>query len=146
MRQRTVTHPAWRGALVAAVVAAVALIGCGSGGGGGGGTTPPPGGDTNTRSLTGVVRDANGQPVSGVTVSAAGQTTTTAADGSWQLNNLPSTTNVTVTFSGTGFQTQSIVVPTTDSTPVQNVTLPPSGSGFDNISQPPPPPNFDEQT
>jgi len=57
--------------------------------------------------LTGTVTDASGIRLSGVTVSAAGRTTTTAADGSYTLTNV-ATGFVDVTFSKAGFRSVTV--------------------------------------
>jgi len=63
----------------------------------------------NPGNVTGTVVDGNGQPLSGATVSAAGLTTSTAADGSYALNNLPAG-STTINASLTGFQSGSTTV------------------------------------
>jgi hypothetical protein len=83
----------------------------------------------NPGNVTGTVVDGNGQPLSGATVSAAGLTTSTAADGSYALNSLPAG-QTTINASLTGFQsgstTVTVVAATTTSAPA--ITLV-SGSG-----------------
>jgi hypothetical protein len=63
----------------------------------------------NPGNVTGTVVDGNGQPLSGATVSAAGLSTNTAADGSYALNNLPAG-QTTIQASLTGFQSGSTTV------------------------------------
>src|SRR5689334_23145760 len=63
----------------------------------------------NPGNVNGTVVDGNGQPLSGATVSAAGLTTSTAADGSYALNNLPAG-QTTIKASLTGFQSGSTTV------------------------------------
>jgi len=74
----------------------------------------------NPGNVTGTVVDGNGQPLSGATVSAAGLTTSTAADGSYALNNLPAG-QTTIIASLTGFQAGStsvtVVAATTTAAP-----------------------------
>ena len=83
----------------------------------------------NPGNVSGTVVDGNGQPLSGAIVSAAGLTTSTAADGSYALNNLPAG-STTIKASLTGFQSGSTtvtVVPAT-TTAAPAITLV-SGSG-----------------
>ena len=84
---------------------------------------------TNPGNVTGSVVDSNGAALSGATVSAAGLSTTSAADGSYTLNNLPAG-QTTIQASLTGFQsgstTVNVVAATT--TPAPAITLV-SGSG-----------------
>lgn len=74
----------------------------------------------NPGNVTGTVVDGNGQPLSGATVSAAGLTTSTAADGSYALNSLPAG-QTTIKASLTGFQSGStsvtVVAATTTAAP-----------------------------
>ncbi|HEY2114054.1 MAG TPA: carboxypeptidase regulatory-like domain-containing protein [Candidatus Angelobacter sp.] len=63
----------------------------------------------NPGNVTGTVIDGNGQPLSGATVSAVGLSTSTAADGSYALNNLPAG-QTTIQASLTGFQSGSTTV------------------------------------
>lgn len=83
----------------------------------------------NPGNVTGPVADSNGQPLSGATVSSAGLSTSTAADGSYALNNLPAG-QTTIQASLTGFQsgsaTVTVVAATTTAAPP--ITLV-SGSG-----------------
>ena len=83
----------------------------------------------NPGNVTGSVVDGNGQGLSGATVSAAGLTTSTAADGSYALSNLPAG-QTTINASLTGFQsgstTVTVVAATTTAAPA--ITLV-SGSG-----------------
>ena len=83
----------------------------------------------NPGNVTGSVVDGNGQALSGATVSAAGLTTSTAADGSYALSNLPAG-QTTINASLTGFQsgstTVTVVAATTTAAPA--ITLV-SGSG-----------------
>jgi len=83
----------------------------------------------NPGNVTGSVVDSNGAALSGATVTAAGLTTSTAADGSYALNNLPAG-QTTIQASLTGFQsgstTVTVVAATTTAAPA--ITLV-SGSG-----------------
>ena len=83
----------------------------------------------NPGNVTGSVVNGSGQGLSGATVSAAGLTTSTAADGSYVLSNLPAG-QITIDASLTGFQsgstTVSVVAATTTAAPA--ITLV-SGSG-----------------
>ncbi|MGC2742382.1 MAG: carboxypeptidase regulatory-like domain-containing protein [Candidatus Angelobacter sp.] len=83
----------------------------------------------NPGNVTGTVVNGSGQGLSGATVSAAGLSTTTAADGSYALNNLPAG-QTTINASLTGFQsgsaTVTVVAATTTAAPA--ITLV-SGSG-----------------
>jgi hypothetical protein len=63
----------------------------------------------NPGNVMGGVADGNGQALPGATVSAAGLTTTTATDGSYALNNLPSG-QTTIQASLTGYQSGSTSV------------------------------------
>jgi hypothetical protein len=63
----------------------------------------------NPGNVTGTVIEGSGQPLSGATVSAVGLTTSTAADGSYALNNLPAG-QTTIKASLTGFQSGSATV------------------------------------
>jgi hypothetical protein len=83
----------------------------------------------NPGNVTGSVVNGSGQGLSGATVAAAGLTTSTAADGSYALNNLPAG-QTTINASLTGFQsgstTLTVVAATTTAAPA--ITLV-SGSG-----------------
>jgi hypothetical protein len=83
----------------------------------------------NPGNVTGTVVDGNGQALSGATVSAAGLSTSTAANGSYALNNLPAGQTI-IKASLTGFQsgstTVTVVAATTTAAPA--ITLV-SGSG-----------------
>ena len=83
----------------------------------------------NPGNVAGSVVDSNGTALSGATVAAAGLTTSTAADGSYALNNLPAG-QTTIKASLTGFQsgstTVTVVAATTTAAPA--ITLV-SGSG-----------------
>ncbi len=83
------------------VLVAVFVAACGSST-----TTPPPGhvtGPSTPNSVTGLVTDiGTSARLAGVTVTGGGQTTTTAADGTFQLKNLPAGT-VSLTFSKSGY-------------------------------------------
>ncbi|HEV7523264.1 MAG TPA: carboxypeptidase regulatory-like domain-containing protein [Candidatus Angelobacter sp.] len=74
----------------------------------------------NPGNVTGSVVDGNGAALSGATVSAVGLSTTTTANGSYALNNLPAG-QTTITASLTGFQpgstTVSVVAATTTAAP-----------------------------
>lgn len=63
----------------------------------------------NPGNVTGTVADGNGQVLSGATVSSAGLSTSSAADGSYVLNNLPAG-QTTIQASLTGYQSGSAVV------------------------------------
>lgn len=63
----------------------------------------------NPGNVTGQVVDSNGAELSGASVSASGLNTTTAADGSYALNNLPAG-QTTITASLTGFKSGSTTV------------------------------------
>ena len=63
----------------------------------------------NPGNVTGTVVDGNGAALSGAAVAAAGLTASTAADGSYALNNLPAG-QTTITASLTGFQSGSTTV------------------------------------
>ena len=83
----------------------------------------------NPGNVTGSVINGSGQELSGATVSAAGLTTSTAADGSYALSSLPAG-QTTIKASLTGFQsgsaTVTVVAATTTAAPA--ITLV-SGSG-----------------
>jgi len=83
----------------------------------------------NPGNVTGSVVDSNGAALSGASVSAGGLSTTSAADGSYALNNLPAG-QTTIHASLTGFQsgstTVTVVAATTTAAPA--ITLV-SGSG-----------------
>jgi hypothetical protein len=78
----------------------------------------------NPGNVTGTVADGNGQALSGATVSAAGLSTTTAADGTYALNNLPAG-QTTIQASLTGFQSGSVTVTVVaaTTTPAPAITL-----------------------
>jgi hypothetical protein len=63
----------------------------------------------NPGNVTGTVADGNGQALSGATVGAAGLSTSSTADGSYALNNLPAG-QTTIQASLTGFQSGSTTV------------------------------------
>lgn len=83
----------------------------------------------NPGNVTGNVVDSNNAALSGATVTAAGLTTLTAANGSYALNNLPAGTT-TINASLTGFQSgsASVTVVTATTTSAPTITLV-SGSG-----------------
>jgi hypothetical protein len=83
----------------------------------------------NPGNVTGSVINGSGQGLSGATVSAAGLTTSTAADGSYALNSLPAG-QTTIKASLTGFQSGSatVTVVATTTTAAPAITLV-SGSG-----------------
>ena len=132
-----------------AVVSYALLTGCGGGGGStGGGSTDTTGGTTNggstsgSRSISGKLTNAlTGAPLVGVTVSAAGKSTTTTSDGSYTLTGLPDTGTITVSYTISGYTTVSQDV--TDTTVPISVAMQPSSGSIGNVTQPPPPPNFD---
>lgn len=130
--------PARRLVLLGLLLAAIGLVGCGSGGEGDGGN-----GGTNNRTLTGRVTNAsNGQPIGNATVRAAGRTTTTdPATGTYTLTGLPSDADLTVTFSATGYEEDSVTVTDRDLDELDHALVPDNGGGFP-ITQPPPPPDF----
>lgn len=80
-----------------------------------GNSTPNPGDDddddddvnTVQTALTGVVRDATGQPVSGATVQAAGETATTNQDGRFFIADMVPSERVSVNVSKSGFAKNS---------------------------------------
>jgi hypothetical protein len=90
-----------RALLTAAVLCAVALLGCG---GGGGGVAP-------ANVIGRIVTVSSGAPISGVTVSAGGASFQTLADGSFNLQNIPSNTTQIVV-SGPGIKTLTQTLPT----------------------------------
>ncbi|MGB9119903.1 MAG: carboxypeptidase regulatory-like domain-containing protein [Candidatus Angelobacter sp.] len=63
----------------------------------------------NPGNVTGTVADGNGQALSGATVGAAGLSTSSTADGSYALNNLPAGQTI-IQASLTGFQSGSTTV------------------------------------
>jgi hypothetical protein len=63
----------------------------------------------NPGNVTGTVADGNGQALSGATVGAAGLSTSSTADGSYALNNLPAGQTI-IQASLTGFQSESTTV------------------------------------
>lgn len=84
---------------------------------------------TNPGNVTGSVVNSSGTGLSGATVSAAGLSTTSAADGSYALNNLPAG-QTTIKVSLTGFQSgsASVTVVASATTAAPAITLV-SGSG-----------------
>ena len=100
------------------------LTACFDGGGGGGGSTSPTQlAPASTGEITGqVLNGANGQAVAAASVSAGGQTTTTAADGSYTLQNVTVGDRVVVSVSGAGFADQSKIVRLSSQDP--NASLP----------------------
>lgn len=142
----TMGHKLARRAMMGLVsLLVVALAACGSADSG-----LPDGGDnggdgSGERVLTGQVTNSlTGQPVAGVTVSAAGQTATTAADGTFTLTGLPETGALTVTFTGENYSTTSVDVTDPSQAHLNVQQVPTIGGG--TISQPPPPPDFDALT
>ncbi len=122
------------GALAAAVVLMFALVACGGGGGGGG--------TGGTRDISGKVVDASTlTALPGVTVSSSGKTTISLQDGSFLLQGLP-TTALIVTFQLTGYDNSTAQVNDATTT-VVNVQMAHSGGSLGNVTQPPPPPDFD---
>ena len=83
----------------------------------------------NPGNVTGHVVDSNNNALAGATITAAGLNTTTAADGSYALNNLPAGTT-TINASLTGFQngSTSVTVVAGTTTAAPTITLV-SGSG-----------------
>jgi len=79
---------------------------------------------TNPGNVTGSVVDSNNAALTGVTVSAAGLSTTSAADGSYALNNLPAG-QTTIQASLTGFQSgsASVTVVASATTAAPTITL-----------------------
>jgi hypothetical protein len=74
--------------------------------------------------VTGIVKDDYVQPIAGATVTAAGVTATTGADGSYTLANLPVGTQ-TVSASATGYRAASVSVTVmADQTTQQDIELP----------------------
>ena len=95
-----------------------ALLACG-----GGGSTPatPP---AATTFVSGVVKNASGSPVQGATVTASGQSITTAADGSFKLDASKSGDAAVVVVKKSGFTTTAKEVPlATDSTTLIDIQL-----------------------
>ncbi len=138
------------GALAAAVVLMFALVACGGGGGGGGDTGGGGdgggggggGGTGGTRDISGKVVDASTlTALPGVTVSSSGKTTISLQDGSFLLQGLP-TTALIVTFQLTGYDNSTAQVNDATTT-VVNVQMAHSGGSLGNVTQPPPPPDFD---
>ncbi len=78
----------------------------------------------NPGNVTGSVVDGNGAALSGATVSAAGLSTASAADGSYALNNLPAG-ETTIQASLTGFQpgSTSVTVMASATTPAPAIML-----------------------
>ena len=78
----------------------------------------------NPGNVTGKVADSNNAALSGATVTAAGLTTLTAADGTYALNNLPAG-STTITASLTGFQNGSanVTVVAGSTTAAPTITL-----------------------
>ena len=95
----TTTTLFWRWLLALALLLIVAA--CGGGGGDGTPATPPPATPTGTVSGTVVVADS-GAALAGVTVSAAGRTASTAADGSYTLGDVPTGNAQVVSFDVAG--------------------------------------------
>jgi hypothetical protein len=79
-----------------------------------------------TGAIQGIVRNAsNGQPISGATISAAGQSATSVSDGTYTLTNVPAGQQ-TLTASASGFITTQVMVTVIASqTVTQNVSLSP---------------------
>lgn len=78
------------GALLGAGVLTVALALAGCSGGGGDSAPPPPPPPPATGSVSGVVASAaSGEALGGVAIAAGGKSTTTAADGSYTLADVP---------------------------------------------------------
>ncbi len=77
-----------------------------------------------------------------MTVASSGQTTTTTATGDYTLSSLPDTGTLTITFTAGGFSTQAIDVANTAQATL-NVSMQPSGGTIGDVTQPPPPPDFD---
>ena len=142
-----------RGMILMASLAVVALAACGGNGGGGGdggggdgGGGGGGGGTTTNRTISGRVTNAlTGLGIAGVTVASSGRTTTTTADGNYTLASLPDTGTLTLTFTAAGFTTQAIDV-TNTSQATLNVSMQPSGGTIGDVTQPPPPPDFDSLT
>ena len=86
-------------------------------------------------SISGVVTNlGNGQALSGATLTAGSATTTSAADGSYTLANLPAG-STTLTGSATGFLARSYTVTVTGgATTTQNVQLSTSGRIVGNVT------------
>ncbi|HZT40805.1 MAG TPA: carboxypeptidase-like regulatory domain-containing protein [Chthonomonadaceae bacterium] len=76
--------------LILSLMFALALSACG-GGGGGGGNNFNQGGGNGGVVVTGTVTDPNGNPIKGAVVSIVGTnlSTTTAADGTFTISNVP---------------------------------------------------------
>lgn len=94
----------------------VLAVGCGGGGGGGGSKTqnqnPGGGGSAQTQDyglIMGNVKDDQGTALGGVTVAAAGKSTTTNEQGFFTLANLEETDRLVVNFSLQGYNTNTSV-------------------------------------
>ncbi|HEY6908721.1 MAG TPA: carboxypeptidase regulatory-like domain-containing protein [Myxococcales bacterium] len=90
---------------------------------------------SSTGSISGVVTNlGNGQALSGATLTAAGASTTSAADGSYTLANLPAG-STTLTATATGYLARSYTVTVTGgATVTQNVQLSTSGKIAGNVT------------
>ncbi|HEY6908723.1 MAG TPA: carboxypeptidase regulatory-like domain-containing protein, partial [Myxococcales bacterium] len=88
-----------------------------------------------TGTISGVVTNlANGQALSGATITAGGASTTSAADGSYTLANLPAG-STTLTGTATGYLARSYTVTVTGgATTTQNVQLSTSGKIVGNVT------------
>jgi hypothetical protein len=109
------------GRLFAASVFALSLASCGGGGGsstapnsnaGSGTNTPAVTTPTGTGTVSGVIQDINGSPITGATVSAVGKTITTAADGVYTFSTDAALTSALVLVKKAGFSTVAKEVPT----------------------------------
>ena len=100
-------------ALMRAFAASMVVAACG-------GTTP--GDPAPTATLSGVVRDAAGAVIQGASVRIGTATTTTGADGQFELQNLP-VGNVTIDISAPGFDPRSETVSLTAGTNAYDVVL-----------------------
>ena len=88
--------------------AALTLAACGGGGGGDGATATPP---ASATLLQGKILDASGQPITGATVSSAGVSSQSTADGSYELRPSSSLTSAVLLVKKQGFATAAKEVP-----------------------------------
>ena len=91
-----------RASSLAAVAATLTVAACG----GGGSSSPPPATPVVT-TIAGTVQNSAGQPVAGASVQAAGQQSTTEADGRFSFNVANTETNAVVLVKKAGFATNA---------------------------------------
>ena len=84
--------------------------------------------ETNTGTVAGVVESADGEPVEGATVAAGDRETTTAADGSYELESGVGTRALTVERFGFADATESVTVSTGEQT-AADISLDPVATG-----------------